>query len=114
MKVWQKVLALLIRTLTSTFLLSLLMYTFFVCVDVETFYAVADLATSDPWGTTLLFIPIVVMLCLSVMLCYLVIVPPKSDCECTKKVEKEEKKTVTKKAPAKKVATKSTKKTTKK
>ena len=117
MKAFKQVGALLIRTLVSTVLLSLLMYTFFACVDVETFTAVAEIATSDPIGTTWLFVPIVIVLCLSVMLCYLVVNPPKSDCTCTKKVEvapaKEEKKTVAKKAPAKKV-TKTTKKTSKK
>ena len=115
MKAWQKVIALLIRTFVSTVLLSLLMYTFFACVDVETFTAVAELATSDPIKTTWLFVPIVVILCLCVMLCYLVVNPPKSDCVCTKTASvKEEKKTVAKKEPVKKVATKTTKKTSKK
>lgn len=116
MKAWKQLGALLIRTLVSTVLLSLLMYTFFACVDVETFTAVAEIATSDPVGTTWLFVPIVIVLCLSVMLCYLVVNPPKSDCVCTKKQEapaKEEKKVATKKAPAKK-AVKTTKKTSKK
>ena len=117
MSAFKQIGALLIRTLVSTVLLSLLMYTFFACVDVDTFTAVAEIATSDPAGTTLLFVPIVVCLCLSVMLCYLVVNPPKSDCVCTKKAEvapaKEEKKVATKKAPAKKT-TKTTKKTTKK
>lgn len=107
--------ALVIRTFVSTVLLSLLMYTFFSCVDVETFTAVAEIATSDPIGTTWLFVPIVVVLCLSVMLCYLVVDPPKSDCVCTKKAEpvKEKKKTVTKKVAVKK-DTKNTKKSSKK
>lgn len=118
MKAWQKIGALVIRTIVSAVLLTLLMYTFFACVDVETFYAVAEIATSDPVGTTWLFTPIVVMLCLCVMFCYLVITPPKSDCVCTKKAEvkpeaKEEKKTVAKKATAKKTV-KTTKKTSKK
>ena len=117
MKAWQKLGALFIRTLVSTILLCCLMYAFFACIDVDTFVAVAEIATGDPVGTTWLFSPIVIMLCLSVMLCYLVITPPKSDCVCTKKAEvapaKEEKKTVAKKAPAKKVA-KTTKKTSKK
>ncbi len=118
MKAWQKLGALVIRTLVSTVLLSLLMYTFFACVDVKTFTTVAEMATADPVGTTWLFVPIVVILCLSVMLCYLVVNPPKSDCVCTKKAEpkaevKEEKKTV-KKAPAKKAAAKTTKKSSKK
>lgn len=107
--------ALVIRTFVSTVLLSLLMYTFFACVDVETFTAVAEIATSDPVETTWLFVPIVIVLCLSVMLCYLVVDPPKSDCVCTKKAEpvKELKKTVAKKSPAKK-AVKITKKNSKK
>ena len=116
MKACKQIGALIIRTLVSTVLLSLLMYTFFACVDVETFTAVAEIATSDPVGTTWLFVPIVIVLCLSVMLCYLVVNPPKSDCACTKKPEapvKEEKKVATKKAPAKK-AVKTTKKTSKK
>lgn len=112
---FKQISALVIRTFVSTVLLSLLMYTFFACVDLETFTAVAEIATSDPIGTTWLFVPIVIVLCLSVMLCYLVVNPPKSDCVCTKKAEpvKEEKKTVTKKAAAKKV-TKTTKKNSKK
>ena len=115
MKAWQKIGALLIRTLVSTVLLSLLMYTFFACVDVETFTAVAEIATKDPVGTTWLFVPIVIILCLSVMLCYLVVNPPKSDCACTKaETVKEEKKVAVKKAPAKKVAAKTNKKTSKK
>ena len=116
MKAWQKLGALFIRTLVSTILLCCLMYAFFACIDVDTFVAVAEIATGDPVGTTMLFSPIVIMLCLSVMLCYL-ITPPKSDCVCTKKAEvapvKEEKKVVAKKASAKKVA-KTTKKTSKK
>jgi len=115
MKAWKQVGALLIRTLVSTVLLSILMYAFFSCVDVETFTAVAEIATNDPVGTTWLFVPIVVVLCLSVMLCYLVVNPPKSDCVCTKaEPVKEEKKAVAKKAPAKKTVTKTTKKTSKK
>ncbi len=116
MKAWQKIGALLIRTLVSTVLLSLLMYTFFACIDVETFTLVAEMATKDPVGTTWLFVPIIVLLCLSVMLCYLVVNPPKSDCVCTKKVEiaaKDEKKATVKKAPAKKT-TKTVKKASKK
>lgn len=117
MKAWQKIIALFIRTLVSTILLCCLMYAFFACIDVDTFTAVAEIATGDPVGTTWLFSPIVVMLCLSVMLCYLVVDPPKSDCVCTKKVEaapaKEEKKVTAKKAPAKKT-TKAVKKTSKK
>ena len=117
MKAWQKIGALFIRTLVSTILLCCLMYTFFACIDVDTFTAVAEIATSDPFGTTMLFSPIVIMLCLSVMLCYLVITPPKTDCACTKKVEvkpevKEEKKAVKKVQPKK--AAKTTKKTSKK
>ena len=116
MSAFKQIGELLIRTLVSTVLLSLLMYTFFSCVDVETFTAVAEIATSDPIGTTWLFVPIVVVLCLSVMLCYLVVNPPTCDGSC-KKVEvksdvKEEKKTTAKKASAKKTV-KTTKKATK-
>jgi hypothetical protein len=111
---WKQIGALLIRTITSTVLLSLLMYAFFACIDSETFIAVAELAKADPVGTTWSFVPIVIMLCLSVMLCYLVVTPPKcSVCVGKTKVVVEEKKPVAKKAPAKKV-TKTTKKVTKK
>jgi hypothetical protein len=115
MKGWKKVGALVIRTAVSTVLLCLLMYTFFACVDVDTFVSVAEIATKNPGETTLLFSPIVVMLCLSVMLCYLVITPPNCECCNAKKaltpVAKDEKKVVAKKAPAKKsVAKKVTKK----
>lgn len=114
MSVWKQIGALLIRTFTSTVLLSLLMYTFFACIDAETFVAVAELAKADPVGTTWAFVPIVIMLCLSVMLCNLVVNPPKcSVCSRKAVVVSEENKSVAKKAPVKKV-TKTTKKTTKK
>lgn len=114
MKAWKQIGGLFIKTMISTLLLCILMYMFFACIEVETFISVAEIATNDPIETTWLFSPIVLMLCLSVMLCYIVATPPKCDCACSKKQEapaKEEKKT--KKAVAKKVA-KTSKKITKK